>query len=180
MQDVATVRGFCLGEENGSAVWTSEYRVTESEKVRQLENRLWEAADQLRANSSLAASQYSIPVLGLIFLRYADVLFAKVENELAGKATRRKEVGKADYQAKGVMYLPEIARFSYLKALPEGTDIGRALNQAMEATGPNGSSAARLHPIRQQSPRRPALPDRLDPRRYRRRRLREDLRILPR
>lgn len=96
--------------------------MTESEKLRQLENRLWEAADQLRANSSLAASQYSIPVLGLIFLRYADVRFAKVEKELAGKATGRKEIGKADYQAKGVMFLPQTARFSYLKALPRDSD----------------------------------------------------------
>jgi len=54
--------------------------VTEQEKLKQLENRLWEAADQLRANSSLAASEYSIPVLGLIFLRYADVRFTQVEN----------------------------------------------------------------------------------------------------
>jgi type I restriction enzyme M protein len=93
---------------------------------------LWKAADQLRANSSLAASQYSIPVLGLIFLRYADVRFTQVERELAGKATGRREIGKADYQARGVMYVPETARFSYLKDLPEGSDIGAALNRAME------------------------------------------------
>jgi type I restriction enzyme M protein len=71
-------------------------------------------------------------VLGLIFLRYADVRFTVAEKDLAGKATGRKEIGKADYQAKGVMYVPETARFSYLKALPEGTDIGQALNDAME------------------------------------------------
>ena len=59
--------------------------VTEGERLRELENRLWEAADQLRANSSLAAAQYSIPVLGLIFLRHADVRFTKVEKELAGR-----------------------------------------------------------------------------------------------
>lgn len=47
--------------------------MTDAEKLRRLEDRLWKAADQLRANSSLAASQYSIPVLGLTFLRYADV-----------------------------------------------------------------------------------------------------------
>ncbi len=106
--------------------------MTESERLRQLEDRLWRAADQLRANSSLAASQYSIPVLGLIFLRYADVRFTQVERDLVGKATGRREIGKADYQAKGVMYVPETARFSYLKGLPEGTDIGAALNRAME------------------------------------------------
>jgi type I restriction enzyme M protein len=71
-------------------------------------------------------------VLGLIFLRYADVRFTQVERDLAGKATGRREIGKADYQARGVMYVPETARFSYLKALPEGTDLGAALNRAME------------------------------------------------
>lgn len=106
--------------------------MTESERLRRLEDRLWKAADQLRANSSLAASQYSTPVLGLIFLRYADVRFTQVEKELEGKATGRRQVGRADYQARGVMYVPETARFSYLKALPEGADIGQALNRAME------------------------------------------------
>ncbi len=100
--------------------------------MRALEDRLWKAADQLRANSSLAASQYSIPVLGLIFLRYADVRFSQADKELAGKATPRKPIGKADYQARGVMYVPETARFSYLRHLPEGSDIGQALNRAME------------------------------------------------
>ena len=107
--------------------------MTEGEKLRELEDRLWKAADQLRANSSLAASQYGLPVLGLIFLRYADVRFTQVEKELAGKATGRREVGKTDYQARGVMYVPETARFSYLKSLPEGTDLGQAINRAMEA-----------------------------------------------
>jgi type I restriction enzyme M protein len=106
--------------------------VTEQEKLRELEKRLWGAADQLRANSSLAASQYSMPVLGLIFLRYADVRFTQVENELAGKSSGRRDIGKADYLAKAVMYVPETARFSYLKSLPEGADIGQALNRAME------------------------------------------------
>lgn len=107
--------------------------MTESEKLRALEDRLWKAADQLRANSSLAASQYSTPVLGLIFLRYADVRFTQVERELAGKGSGRRQIGKADYQARGVMYVPETARFGYLRDLPEGSDIGQALNRAMEA-----------------------------------------------
>lgn len=106
--------------------------MTESERLRHLEDRLWKAADQLRANSSLAASQYSIPVLGLIFLRYADVRFTQVERELAGRSSSRRQIGKADYQARGVMYVPETARFSYLRGLPEGSDIGAALNRAME------------------------------------------------
>lgn len=107
--------------------------MTESERLRQLENRLWKAADQLRANSKLRAADYSIPVLGLIFLRYADVRFSQVEKELAGKATGRRQIGKADYQARGVMYVPETARYEYLRSLPEGADIGQAINRAMEA-----------------------------------------------
>lgn len=107
--------------------------MTEQERLRQLEDRLWKAADQLRANSSLAASQYSAPVLGLIFLRYADVRFSQVERELDGKGSGRRQIGKADYQARAVMYVPETARFGYLRTLPEGSDIGQALNRAMEA-----------------------------------------------
>ncbi len=55
--------------------------MTEAERLRELESKLWSAADQLRANSSLSASQYSTPVLGLIFLRYADVRFTQLESE---------------------------------------------------------------------------------------------------
>lgn len=99
--------------------------MTEQERLRQFEARLWRAADQLRANSSLAASQYSTPVLGLIFLRYADVRFTQVERELEGKGSVRRQIGKADYQARGVMYVPETARFSYLRQLPEAPTSAR-------------------------------------------------------
>ena len=57
--------------------------MTDGERLRVLEDRLWKAADTLRASSSLAASQYSVPVLGLIFLRYADVRFTQVEHDIA-------------------------------------------------------------------------------------------------
>lgn len=99
----------------------------------ELEKRLWSAADELRANSNLSSSEYSTPVLGLIFLRYADARFSDAQEELEGKATGRRKVGKIDYQEKGVMYLPERARFSKLNELPEGTNIGKAINDAMRA-----------------------------------------------
>ncbi len=86
----------------------------------EIEKRLWDAADELRANSKLNASEYSVPVLGLIFLRYADHKFAHAAKELEGQSTRRRKVGKADYQARGVLYLPDEARFSALMNLPEG------------------------------------------------------------
>lgn len=73
-------------------------------------------------------------MLGLIFLKYADHRFTEAEEELKGADTSgRRTIGKLDYQAKGVMYLPEQARYSYLINLPEGSDIGKAINQAMEA-----------------------------------------------
>lgn len=102
--------------------------------VQELNNRLWEAADQLRANSKLKASQYSMPVLGLIFLRYADHRFQKAHEELTAKSggSSRRKMGKEDYQARGVMYLPEDARFQTLLELPEGTNLGKAVNEAMK------------------------------------------------
>jgi type I restriction enzyme M protein len=100
----------------------------------QIEKRLWDVADELRANSKLKSSEYSVPVLGLIFLRYADHKFAQAEKELMGKAMGRRSIGKADYQAqRGVMFLPEEARFSKLLKLPEGENIGKAINDAMKA-----------------------------------------------
>jgi type I restriction enzyme M protein len=99
----------------------------------ELEKRLWGAADELRANSKLKSSEYSVPVLGLIFLRYADHKFTKAEAALKSQGSGRRTIGKADYQARGVLYLPAAARFSALLQLPEGADIGKAINEAMKA-----------------------------------------------
>ena len=107
--------------------------MTGAEKLQELERRLWQAADQLRANSKLRAADYSIPVLGLIFLRYADVRFGWAEQRLEAEATERNPVTKAHYQAEGVMYLPDEARYGHLRGLPESADIGRAVNDAMAA-----------------------------------------------
>ena len=99
----------------------------------EIEKRLWHAADELRANSKLKSSEYSVPVLGLIFLRYADHRFSDAEKELSKKGSSRRSVGKTDYQAKGVLYLPDQARFSALLSKPEGANIGQAINHAMKA-----------------------------------------------
>ena len=101
--------------------------------IYEIADRLWETADELRANSHLKASDYSVPVLGLIFLKFADSRFTQAETELAGKKTGRREIGKADYQAKGVLYLPEEARFANLLDLKEGENLGKAINDAMAA-----------------------------------------------
>lgn len=101
----------------------------------ELEKRLWSAADELRANSDLTAAQYSAPVLGLIFLRFADVKFiaAKKELEAKGASGRRGGISKEDYHARGVLYLPEEARYFTLLNLPESINIGANINEAMKA-----------------------------------------------
>ena len=102
-----------------------------------IESRLWAAADQLWANSSLRPSEFSNPVLGLIFLRYADHRFTEAEKEIGAvgstKPGSRRAVGKEDYQARGVLYLPEQARFSALRKLPEGADLAQSTIDAMKA-----------------------------------------------
>ena len=98
-----------------------------------LENRLWAAADSLWANTGLRPSEFSTPVLGLIFLRYAETKFNAVAKTLTDSPGRgRVRSSKTAYQAKGAIYLPEQARFTYLQNLPEGEDIGKALNEAMK------------------------------------------------
>jgi type I restriction enzyme M protein len=99
----------------------------------QIEKRLWDAADELRANSKFKASEYAVPVLGLIFLRYADHKFSLAEADVNAQSTGRRTPGKTDYHARGVMFMPEEARFRRLLELPEGTNIGMAINDAMRA-----------------------------------------------
>lgn len=101
-----------------------------------LETKLWATADQLRANSELTSAEYKTPVLGLVFLRFADERFSAAQKDLepqAGGAPSRRSIGKMDYQAKGVLYLPEKARYSNLLVLPEGSDLGEAISNAMSA-----------------------------------------------
>src|ERR1035437_2971105 len=97
-----------------------------------LEKRLWDAADQFRANSGLKSQEYSAQVLGLIFLRFAEVRFAAQRAKLeksAGSSRRGSRMDDpAPYQAEAVLYLTPNARFDHLLALSEGADIGKALN----------------------------------------------------
>ncbi len=99
----------------------------------ELERRLWDTADQLKTNAGLKPSQYSGPVLGLLFLRYAESRFAKAEQELSKKSKGRMTPEPSDYHAKGVIFLPKQSRFSHLVAMPEGKGLGKALNDAMQA-----------------------------------------------
>jgi type I restriction enzyme M protein len=95
------------------------------------EARLWAAADQLWANTGLRPADFSEPVLGLIFLRYADKRFGEAHKALLAKGFEADELEPTDYQAEGVIYLPESARFSSLLQLTEGDNVGKALNEAM-------------------------------------------------
>ncbi|AUX37448.1 MULTISPECIES: class I SAM-dependent DNA methyltransferase [Sorangium] len=96
------------------------------------EKRLWAAADQLWANSALEPSEYATPVLALIFLKYAEHRFAEAEGQRAS-SRRRGGAGEGDGRAGGVLFVPESARFGRLLRLPEGADIGEALDDAMRA-----------------------------------------------
>lgn len=102
-----------------------------------LEKRLWDAANQLWAGAGLKQSEYSEPVLGLIFLRFAEVRFSaqRAKLEKTGSSSRRgsRLEESAAYHADGILYLPAASRFGHLLNLPEGTNIGQTVNDAMRA-----------------------------------------------
>lgn len=109
------------------------------QELKLLEDDLWEAADQLRANSKLTASEYSMPVLGLIFLRHATTRFhallPDIEKSIPARAAGalREDRIRLGFQGKAAIYLPETARYDYLAALPAGTNVGEAIRDAMIA-----------------------------------------------
>lgn len=109
----------------------------DSIQLNKLENDLWEAADQLRANSKLTAAEYSMPVLGLIFLRHAYNRFLivkeKIEPTLPSRGGVKRPLAKNDFLSQKAIFLPEIARFDYLVNLPESKDAGEAINEAMKS-----------------------------------------------
>ena len=100
-----------------------------------LEKRLWDAADQFRANSGLKPQEYSGPILGLIFLRFAEVRFTVQHSKLAAANVSSRRGSRVDepaaYHAEGILYLSPEARYDYLLTLPEAADIGGKVNAAM-------------------------------------------------
>lgn len=118
--------------------------------IRKLESELWESADLLRAESKLTSNQYCMPVLGLIFLRYASSRYKMVEEEiLKGRPSRGGRVmpvEASDFAAKSALYLPKEAQYDYLLNLPEDiastglinkdghkmNSIGEVVNNAMQ------------------------------------------------
>ncbi len=104
---------------------------------KQLEEKLWAAAEQLRANGSLKLNEISEPILGLIFLKFADVRFKRAKEEIESErkqteSTRVRPITPDDYKSKGVLYIPETATFSHLMSLSESENIGKAINDAMK------------------------------------------------
>ena len=111
--------------------WTEP--ATSDDSHAALEKTLWDAANGLWANAALKPSEFSPIVLGLIFLRYAETRFAAVAGEIQPTPGSRRKIGPTDYHARGVLYLPEEARFPHLLQLPEGSELGKAVNDAMRA-----------------------------------------------
>ena len=109
--------------------------MTDKINIRKLEADLWESADLLRAGSKLTSSQYCMPVLALLFLRYAYSRFKMVEAELLknrpSRGGRVMPVEPSDFAAKSALYLPRKAQFDYLVNLSDDQPLGEAVNRAM-------------------------------------------------
>ena len=98
------------------------------QNIKQLETELWDAADDLRANSKLTAAEYKDPLLGLVLLRFAQNRYEDAKIEVQNNLPINKE----DYTAAGAIMLPEKAKYDYLANLPESEDIAQAINNAMK------------------------------------------------
>src|SRR5687768_11843949 len=107
------------------------------QNIEKLETSLWEAADQLRANSKLTSSEYCMPILGIIFLRHAtnrynDALKA-IEADQAGKKMPKRQLVQADFLKRRALMLPKEVRYDEIRQLPKGSNLGDALIKAMGA-----------------------------------------------
>jgi type I restriction enzyme M protein len=119
--------------------------------IDQLEDSLWAAADNLRANSKLTSSEYCMPVLGVIFVRHAtnryDAACRQIEeDQKTGKLPKRPLI-KADFLKRRALMLPKEARYDELLKLPKGSNLGSALIEAMN------SIERDFEPLRNQLPK---------------------------
>ena len=109
--------------------------MTDKINIRKLEADLWKSADLLRAESKLTSSQYCMPVLALLFLRYAYSRFKMVEAELMNNRPSRggrvMPIEPNDFAAKSALYLPREAQLDYLVNLSDDQPLGEAVNRAM-------------------------------------------------
>ena len=107
------------------------------EQLKALESRLWKAADELRANSKLTATEYSFPVLGIIFLRHAhnrfEIAKIEIEKSLPVHAIRGiRQIEKNDFLTAKAIFLPEESRWNHILDLPESVDFGEHINKSMK------------------------------------------------
>src|SRR3989344_1691553 len=99
---------------------------------KELIKALWGSAEQLWSNSDLKPSEYAMPVLGLIFLKYADYKFAQIDKIVQEKyGGGRIGITKDHYHKEGAIYLKPKARYEYLLDIPEDIDVGKAIDEAM-------------------------------------------------
>jgi len=122
---------------------------------KQLHEKLWASAQQLRANSSLKLNEISEPILGLIFLKFADVRFRKAEIDLLNEksnmvrdsdSTRVRNLTPDDFKAQGILYVPKESTYSHLMALAENENIGKAINEAMKSIEESNKDLAGVLP----------------------------------
>ena len=123
----------------------------DNSKIKKLEADLWESADLLRAGSKLTSNQYCMPVLGLLFLRYAYSRFKMVEAEILKtrpvRNGRQMPVEASDFAAKSALFLPKEAQYDYLVNLPENivaAGIKNAAGQQMNSLGEVVNNAMEL------------------------------------
>jgi type I restriction enzyme M protein len=107
------------------------------QNLSQLEDSLWAAADNLRANSKLTSSEYCMPVLGVIFLRHATNRYDAASRQIAAEQTAgkmpKRPLVKQDFIKRRALMLPKEARYDELLKLPKGANLGAALVEAMNA-----------------------------------------------
>jgi len=117
---------------------------------KQLNDRLWASAQQLRANSSLKLNEISEPILGLIFLKFADVRFRQalktIELEQAKIVGRKPPITPEHFKQIGVPFIPEGAGYQQLMNMPESMNIGKAVNEAMKAIEASNPELAGILP----------------------------------
>ncbi|MBN4064696.1 N-6 DNA methylase [Dehalococcoides mccartyi] len=110
---------------------------TSGDTLTGIENRLWEAADNLRANSNFASNEYFLPVMGLVFLRHAYSRYLAVKDNIEANLPSRGGVTRAltkeDFSQRSAIFLQPKAQFDSLVALPDSEDRAKALIEAMDS-----------------------------------------------
>jgi type I restriction enzyme M protein len=118
-----------------------------NDKYKNLDKILKEAAEKLWGAAGLKPSERTMPVLGLIFLKFADVKFSDVSKEIAEKfSSGRRDPSPTDYQAHGALFIPDEARYSNLVQLSENKLMAEAIENAMELVEKNNDSIRGILP----------------------------------